>query len=422
MGSARLRVVISVIAAETVLLTGCGTAPPEQRVADVERQSVALADQPEAVESLRTAAYRLGAEMLGVKPSANQVTSPVSVLTALAMLRVGARTTTADELDEVLGFPAADRVEAMNALLTTWAAHDGDPGSVDDDEPPEDPLLHVANGLFVAEDLPLEDAFLEPLAEHFGTGVYPVDYGSGSALDAMNAWVNHHTGGRIEEVPIEPTDNTRLNIVNTVYFAAAWASPFDPESTDAGPFTTADGAVQAEMMNTVQEVRYADGDGWEGVDLPYNNGFVMRLILPEPDLGPVLEQAALEEANAALDAAPEALVALTLPSWDHTYDLDLKDMLTTMGLKEAMGTSPDFSGISSVPLFVEGAAQSANITVAEKGTVAAAVTQISMAETGFAEPDIELTFDRPFLYQILHEETGMPMFLGTVMDPTATGL
>ena len=85
-----------------------------------------------------------------------------------------------------------------------------------------------------------------------------------------------------------------------------------------------------------------------------------------------------------------------------------------------MGRTPDFIGISADGLYVEGAAQTANITVAEKGTIAAAVTQISMAESGFAEPDVEITFDRPFLYQILHEDTGMPLFLGTVMDPSVS--
>ena len=146
----------------------------------------------------------------------------------------------------------------------------------------------------------------------------------------------------------------------------------------------------------------------------------MRLLLPEEGSNPVLGEAALAEANGKMDGAGEGLVALTLPSWDHTRELDLKEVLTTMGLEEAMGRTPDFSGISADGLYVEGAAQSANITVAEKGTIAAAVTQISMAESGFAEPDVEITFDRPFLYQILHEDTGMPLFLGTVMDPSVS--
>lgn len=401
------------------MLTGCGSpAVPEQRVADVERQSVSLTDHPDAVSALRDSSYRLGAAMLAADPEKNQVTSPVSALAALAMLRVGARTTTAAEMDSILGLPAEHRDDAMNALLTNWAVHDGDPGSVDEEEPPEEPLLHVANGLFTAEDLVIGDAFLEPLAAHYGAGVYPVDYAGGSAGEEMNAWVNHHTGGRIEEVPLRPSPQTTLNIINTVYFAAAWEDPFDAATTGPGSFTTAGGQVQTPLMRQQLSLNYAEGRGWQGVDLPYNDGFVMRLVLPEPGAGPVLDEAGLIEVNAAFDDGRQTEVGLTLPSWDHKYDLDLKAVLTAMGLKETMGSSADFSGISE-GMFIEGAAQTANITVAEKGTVAAAVTQLAIAGSAPPEPDIELTFNRPFLYQILHEDTGMPLFLGTVMDPSA---
>lgn len=419
------RLLASVVAAEVLVLTGCGSAPvPEQRVAGVERQSVALEDYPDAAAALRESSYRIGAAMLAAGrdagPESNRVTSPVSALTALAMLRVGARTTTAEELDSVLAFPARHRDEAMNALLARWALHDGDPGSVDEEEPPEEPVLHLANGLFVAADLATGEAFLEPLARHYGAGVYPVDFGDGAALDAMNAWVNQHSGGRIEEVPIEPNERTRLNILSALFFAAAWEEPFDANSTAPGTFTTAAGTVETPMMNAMLPLAYAEGEGWQGIDLPYNNGFVMRLILPAGGVDPVLDARELNEVNDAMATAPVATVALSLPPWDHTSTLDLKEILITMGLEEAMGRAPDYSGISAEELYVEGAAQSANITVTEKGTIGAAVTQITMEETGLAEPDIELAFDRPFLYQVLHEETGLPVFLGTVMDPTQT--
>jgi serine protease inhibitor len=64
------------------------------------------------------------------------------------------------------------------------------------------------------------------------------------------------------------------------------------------------------------------------------------------------------------------------------------------------------------------AAQTANITVAEKGTVAAAVTQINGMVTGAPpQPEHNIDFDRPFHYQIVHVETGLPLFMGTVADP-----
>ena len=65
------------------------------------------------------------------------------------------------------------------------------------------------------------------------------------------------------------------------------------------------------------------------------------------------------------------------------------------------------------------AAQAANITVAEKGTIAAAVTQINAeASSGkVADPARILEFNRPFQYQIVHVETGLPLFMGKIADP-----
>jgi serpin B len=55
--------------------------------------------------------------------------------------------------------------------------------------------------------------------------------------------------------------------------------------------------------------------------------------------------------------------------------------------------------------------------VAEKGTIAAAVTQINArAVSGVAATNV-VRFDRPFQYEIVHVETGLPLFMGRVSDP-----
>ena len=56
--------------------------------------------------------------------------------------------------------------------------------------------------------------------------------------------------------------------------------------------------------------------------------------------------------------------------------------------------------------------------VAEKGTVAAAVTQFNGEATSIQpEPARTLKFDRPFHYQIVHLGTSLPLFTGKVADP-----
>ena len=66
------------------------------------------------------------------RPDSNQVSSPVRALYALSMLRAGAGSTTAVEMDAVLGLPDEHHA-AMNALLATVQYFDGDPVSVDEE-------------------------------------------------------------------------------------------------------------------------------------------------------------------------------------------------------------------------------------------------------------------------------------------------
>jgi serpin B len=79
-------------------------------------------------------------------------------------------------------------------------------------------------------------------------------------------------------------------------------------------------------------------------------------------------------------------------------------------------TETDFNSIQP-GLKIKQAGQSANITVAEKGTVAAAVTQINAKATSGTVPTKVIRFDRPFQYEIVHVETGLPLFMGKVSDP-----
>ena len=59
-------------------------------------------------------------------------------------------------------------------------------------------------------------------------------------------------------------------LTNAIYFNASWSYPFDESSTRERPFIywTAI-VVHVPMMNTEAELRYASGDGYQAVDLPY---------------------------------------------------------------------------------------------------------------------------------------------------------
>jgi serine protease inhibitor len=403
---------------------------PELLTADgVERVSVDRADYAAELRSFRATALVLGEALLadgGDGASGNVVSSPGSLLIALAMLRAGATGGTAAEMDSVLQFPAEKRDEAMNSVLRSLEKFDGDPGSVDEENPPRKPVMHTANGLFVDKGVPTGQSFLDTLARHYGTGVYSVDFSDeGATKPAIDAWVNRNTGGRIKEAPAQYDPDNTFSLLNSLYFACAWSTPFDPDATSDLPFTTAGGEeIDVLAMHKELTMKYAEGAGWQGVDLPYADGFVMRLVLPADTAAPdgaaapaAFGAKKLTEIAGAFDTAPAESVQIQLPRWDHRSSFDLRRVFVALGLENMLGTTEDFNNIQPQMMITQ-AAQAANITVAEKGTIAAAVTQINgMATSVPPEPERSIAFDRPFHYQIVHVETGLPLFMGTVADP-----
>ncbi|MDQ0870533.1 serine protease inhibitor [Arthrobacter sp. V1I9] len=403
-------------------LAACAApAAPELLTADgVERAAADRAAYPDELASFRDSALRLGDALLASEEG-NVIASPGSLLIALAMLRAGASGEAAAEMDAVLGLPEADRDEAMNALLASLEEYDGDPGSVDEDNPPAKPLVHTANGLFVDKNVPTGRGYLEALTKHYGTGVHPVDFRDEAATKpAIDAWVNRNTGGRIEKAPAPYDPDNTFSLLNAVYFAAAWDVPFDAEGTWDEAFATADGMVDVPMLHGLQEMAYAEGPGWQAVDLPYGGGFVMRLVLPAEDSdggAGALKADRLAEVALALETADPEDIDLALPTWDHKSHFDVRAILEKLGLRKTLSTTSDFDAIQP-GLMITQAAQDANITVAEKGTVAAAVTQINgMATSVQPEPARSISFDRPFHYQVVHVGTGLPLFMGKVAAP-----
>lgn len=419
----RNRVAKLVAATAVVALTACSAPQPGLLKADgVERVSVQLAGYEAELRSLRDTALTLGEALLadgGDGASGNVVASPGSLLIALAMLRAGASGETAAEMDDVLKLPAKHRDEAMNALLASLEKFDGDPGSVDEGNPPRKPVMHPANGLFVDKGVTTGAAYLDTLARHYGTGVYPADFRDEAATKpAIDAWVDKNTGGRIKKAPAEYDRRNTFSLLNALYFAAAWSVPFDPGNTSDLPFTTAEGKeITVPAMHNLLPMKYAEGEGWRGVDLPYADGFVMRLVLPDSGTGTALSAGTLAQIARTMDSAPQETVQIQLPRWDHKCSFDLREVLGALGLKKTLSTTTDFDAIQHKMMITQ-AAQAANITVAEKGTVAAAVTQINgMVTSAPPQPDRTIEFDRPFHYQIIHVETGLPLFMGTVADP-----
>jgi len=403
------------------LVAGCGS-EPEQPAGPMELRAEGVAwvappaDAPVAELVAGLAAF--GHKLAPADPG-NWVASPASIGFVLAMIRAGAAGETASQLDTTFAFPARVH-EAVNALTRQVQTVDLPPVAAkatrQPGSPPGPTLVCVGNALFPAKNFPIEQPFLRTLAEQYDAGVFPLDFREAGALESIDNWAKRQTANRIEKVFDQLAEDTALVLANTVYLKGDWVTSFEKDLTADADFTRADGStVRVPMMRGALTVRYAEGAGWQAVELPYGDGaFAMRVLVPTGDQAPrdLL-------APGLVGKMTEERVDVHLPRWDFAADIKLKDELIRLGVTDLFDESrADLSGMSSVRLYVEQAVHRATITVDEYGSEAAAVTAAAIAPTSAPPPPAKtLRADHPFAFSIIHVASGTPLFLGQVGDP-----
>ena len=430
-GASTLIKTIATVAIGLLAFSACSQAPEQPALrSDVEYQPASL-EEAAALDDVVQAATALGVDALQFHDEhQNVVLSPASITVAFAMLAEGAEGAAAAELDAFVGAAETERTVAFSALQAALAAYDGDPKVVQDDELPEIPVVHMANQAVVRDNGDVKDSYLDVLAEHYDAGVQEVDFGSDAAQQLLDDWVHHHSGGLIEESAVEPNENTLMVLQNAILFAAAWASPFDESDTQDREFTLSTGElIETAAMRQVLSANYLEYDGTQLIRLPYTEGFAMDVVLPAEGAS---ERALstkdwLEISQRFEQAQGETEVDLIMPILDieaPAETSDLKPFLTEdQGLEETMlGNS--LHGIMESDLWIEGVDHQAVLQVYEAGTVAAAVTEIEVAEMSAPVIDdqpIEMHVDRPFAVRIVHTETQWPLFMAAISDPRQSG-
>lgn len=428
-GRPRRTVVLSVGIVTVLLVGGCATdvAPPTTaqltKAPSVTFRQIGIDDVRAAASTVVTATRDLGVALArteSVTGGRNRVVSPWSAMTALSMVRAGALGNTADEMDRILG---RHQPKALAALMGQLDVIGGDPGTVDENNPPTPPVYRQGTGIFAAAGSePIGKQYLVDLSRYFDTGVYPIDFTTPQAAEAINEWVTVNTGGQITRSPIPPSPATVFALLSTVYLAAAWQQPFTSTDTDGTFAIAADRRVRTPMMHQVDDYRIVRGPTWTALEIPYGGaGLAMQVVLPNEgsDTDPLLSDAVLSAVSDGLRRAPTGKVSVTLPRWKTTQTLDLRSVLESRGVRALFTHRADLGPIGK-DLYVTAAAQAATITVGEKGTVAAAVSEVGVGTTGPPPaPPEPFTADRPFVYQIVDTSTSLPLFLGVMANPTA---
>ncbi|UCC65846.1 MAG: serpin family protein [Anaerolineae bacterium] len=351
--------------------------------------------------------------------------SPYSISLALAMTYAGARGETQGQMAEALHFLLSqERLHpAFNGLDLELASR-GE-GAAGKDE--EGFRLNIVNAIWGQKGYAFLSGFLDVLAENYGAGLRPLDFVNApeESRVTINDWVSEQTEGRIEDlIPPGVIDAlTRLVLTNAIYFNAAWSQPFEPRLTEESTFHLLDGGeVTVPMMVQTESFPYAEGQGYQAVELPYDGWEIsMVILLPEAGGFEAFEDSLdAERVDAVLKELARRQVALTMPKFEFESDFSLNEALSAMGMPVAFSNEADFSGMTgNRDLFISEVIHKAFVSVDEAGTEAAAATAVVIAELAMPEEPVAFTVDRPFLFLIRDMETGTVLFVGRVVDPGA---
>ena len=339
----------------------------------------------------------------------NYLISPYSIKVALNMLKEGASGETKKEIEKVLNDTLVNNVENVK----------------------------IANGIFIKELYKevIESSFTNTLSSKYSSEILYDEFNSPLLI---NEWTREKTDGMINKVIDEISPDFVLGLINAITLDAKWQIPFACTDTQSESFTTESGnKLNVEMMhNTFQDtVKYYDDSIAKGVMIPYDGNLEFIAILPN-NIDKFMSQLTKKKLDKILSsfklASEDERVNLSLPRFKYEYEInEFINLLKDMGIKKVFSLyEADFSNIiakenlkllESENIYINRAVHKTYIDLNEERTRAAAATffgfdkEMSAIEQNYKEIDIK--FNKTFIYMIRDKKTNEIVFFGQVNEP-----
>ncbi len=390
------------------LLIGCN--PESDAVKQAETINL-TPQQAERVVQDNDFALDLFKKTIASSTESNVFISPLSVSMSLGMLWNGANGATKSEIENALKMNGLniDDINNYYKLMQTTL-------------PKIDPLtkLTIANSIWYRDILPLKPDFLKTNTDYFNAKVAALDFGNSKSVDIINNWCSDNTNKLIPKVIDEIEPNAMMFLINALYFKGTWVKKFDKRKTNEENFTTDQNRqVKVNMMHIEEKFKYTEDEMAQYLEMSYGNkAFSMLILLPldSKSTEDVLNNLSPERLTQVLSTMYSPKANVRLPRFQVKSSFQLKLMLQAMGMQQVFTENADLTNISDwKPLYVKYVKHDTYVKVDEEGTEAAAVTKTSLF-TKSEEPIIPFTVNKPFVFLIRENSTGVILFMGKMGD------
>jgi serpin B len=366
----------------------------------------------EAQSALGVRLVDLLAASPGNKGPANIAVSPASLASVMALLDLGASEQMHKALHKTLALDlraGANPVTDLEAVRTAV----GDLAKADGTGP-----LTTANAVFFDESSKPFELAVAGL-ESKGADVSVGKLSDPATLERINAIVSKRTNGLIPTILDRPPTAAGLVAVNALHFKDRWRMPFAEKNTATAPFRLVDGrSVDVSMMRSASRpMMFRQDERFIAVDLPYaTEGFSLVVVTTRNKAATPKELAAAQSWLTG-GGFSEKEGEVSLPRFGFSQAADLLEAVDKLGLKPARSSKTAFGGLSPAPQAISAISQKAIIAVNEKGTEAAAATAVVTAR-GLNTDTVKMVVDKPFMFALRQQGSGLVLILGYVGDPT----
>jgi serpin B len=359
----------------------------------------------------------------------NVFLSPVSIATALGMLKAGA--TPNSQTERELGKLVGNSVNLNSSV-----------GNVRN--PGEGIRLVVANSLWVNAQL-VRKNYRDEIEIDYAADVKNIP----KDASEVNDWVKGKTQGAIERVLSNVPQDAAALIVNAFLFKGTWREAFNESDTSIAPFASnGTSVVRARMMTRKNaaiwytSVPIGTNCQAQVVEIPYGaanssfrgnvtDQFTAILILPCEGQALDTTVTALRDAKVwdswmnKLSLTPTITSTLSVPKFKlSTPPAGYKTVLMELGVRAAFlgENGGGFTKMTAnTSIHVTDVVHTGNVEVNEQGTTAAAASGLVVTTKSGTPGEIPpIVFNRSFIFAVRNKMSSAIIFIGRVDDPTLT--
>ena len=277
-------------------------------------------------------------------------------------------------------------------------------------------VISIANAVCIQKKISesIRPEFIEKLRNDYAGELFA----SEDIVSAVNKWVRKATNGMIDQIAEDSMKDMLTCLLNAVSFEAKWREEYEENDIYDDEFTDADGNVKEVPFLHSSEQYYIEDDSFPGFTRPYKDtGFVFMALLPKKKRSQSFLVRALKDTNLTdlyQSRTDQYDLSVSMPEFESSFNDDLTAFCREVGIEKVFTEEADFTPMSSEWLKADSIIHKARIEVNRQGTKASAVS--AMVVVAGCAPDFDrmkyVELNRPFLYAIVHEETGLPVFTG----------